>query len=149
MFFALLGEHGWPGLFMYVAMIGLCFLALRRTVLLTRDSPEHRWAAALARSVQTCIAVIFACGMFVEIGWSPIVWYLFSLSVCLREYARRVTAKAPAATLGRDPRLAGRGDRAWLPDKIPDVGALGGQTVARSAPRVDAGTSLMRPFGRP
>ena len=144
-FFALLGEHGYPGLVLYVALIVACFLALRRTVLLTRGHEEHRWAADLARALQTCILVMFAVGNFVEIGWSPIIWYLFSLSVCLREYARRVLQPVTAKALQpweRPQRARGLGPALGAP---PLGGPpLGGSIGDGVAGRPGLGATAMR-----
>ena len=93
-FFAVLGEHGYPGLFLYGLLIVVLFASLQRVIKLTALQPEHEWAHDLAKALQITIAVLLACGNFIDISFEPLVWYLFAMVVCLREYVRRV-APAP------------------------------------------------------
>jgi probable O-glycosylation ligase (exosortase A-associated) len=89
-YFAVLGDQGYPGLMLYMTMVLLTLLALRKTRKLLQGLPEHLWCVDLAQALQVSILTMLAVGMFVEIGWTPIIWYLFSMSVCVRAYARRV-----------------------------------------------------------
>ena len=101
-YFGVLADQGYPGFVLYMSMIVAVLFALQRTRKLTRATEEHRWCADLAQALQITIVTMLATGMFVEIGWSPIVWYLFSMAVCLREYARRVAGPVPPQVqLGR------------------------------------------------
>jgi len=97
-FFAVLGEHGYPGLFLYGLLILVLFLALRSVIRQTAGQPAHEWAHDLAQALQITIAVLLACGNFIDISFEPLVWYLFTMVVCLREYVRRVVA-VPHGTL--------------------------------------------------
>ncbi len=89
-FFAVLGEHGYPGLFLYGLLIVALFASLSRVIKLTALQPAHEWAHDLAKALQITIAVLLACGNFIDISFEPLVWYLFTMVVCLREYVRRV-----------------------------------------------------------
>ncbi len=93
-FFAVLGEHGYPGLFLYGLLIIVLFASLQRVIALTALQPAHEWAHDMAKALQITIAVLLACGNFIDISFEPLVWYLFTMVVCLREYVRRV-APAP------------------------------------------------------
>jgi len=93
-FFAVLGEHGYPGLFLYGLLIIVLFASLQRIITLTALQPAHEWAHDMAKALQITIAVLLACGNFIDISFEPLVWYLFTMVVCLREYVRRV-APAP------------------------------------------------------
>lgn len=89
-FIAALAEHGYPGLIMYVGLIVLVMLAMRRVYRLTRGLPEFEWCAGLAQMLQLTLLLLCVTGMFTEFGWQPVIWYQFSMAVCLREYVRRV-----------------------------------------------------------
>lgn len=89
-FFAVLGEHGYPGLFLYGLLIVVLFASLHRVIQLTALQPAHEWAHDLAQALQITIAVLLSCGNFIDISFEPLVWYLFTMVVCLREYVRRV-----------------------------------------------------------
>ncbi len=89
-FFAVLGEHGYPGLFLYGLLIIVLFASLQRVIKLTAPQPAHEWAHDMAKALQITIAVLLTCGNFIDISFEPLVWYLFTMVVCLREYVRRV-----------------------------------------------------------
>ena len=117
-FFAVLGEHGYPGLFLYLLLIVVLFLSLQRVIRLTAGQKTHEWAHDLAKALQITIAVLLSCGNFIDISFEPLVWYLFTMVVCLREYIRRVIV-APvvdksAVAMGRAP----------LPDPVRIPGRL-------------------------
>ena len=97
-FFAVLGEHGYPGLFLYGLLIIVLFASLQRVIKLTALQPAHEWAHDMAKALQITIAVLLACGNFIDISFEPLVWYLFTMVVCLREYVRRVVP-APETTM--------------------------------------------------
>ena len=97
-FFAVLGEHGYPGLALYGLLIAALFASLGRIIKLTARQPAHEWAHDLAKALQITIAVLLTCGNFIDISFEPLVWYLFAMVVCLREYVRRAVP-APAVRM--------------------------------------------------
>lgn len=115
-FFAVLGEHGYPGLFLYGLLILVLFASLNRIIKLTALQPAHEWAHDLAKALQITIAVLLSCGNFIDISFEPLVWYLFTMVVCLREYVRRVMPEK-ATTMSE----VAQG-RAPLPDTAPRPG---------------------------
>ena len=94
-YFAVLGEHGFLGLAIYLGIIGLSFAALQSTRRLTRGQPEHAWCFEMAGAVQIGLAVFLACAAFVDVSFNPLLWNQLALAVCLREHARRAVAPAP------------------------------------------------------
>ena len=68
-FFAVLGEHGWPGLALYGLLIVVLFAALQRVIRLTASQPAHEWAHDLAKALQITIAVLLCCGNFIDISF--------------------------------------------------------------------------------
>ncbi len=106
-FFAVLGEHGYPGLALYGLLIIVLFVGLQRVIRLTALQPIHEWAHDLAKALQITIAVLLTCGNFIDISFEPLVWYLFTMVVCLREYVRRVVpapeTKVSEVARGRAP----------------------------------------------
>ena len=104
-YFAVLGEHGYPGLFLYGLLIVVLFASLQRVIKLTALQPAHEWAHDFAKALQITMAVLLTCGNFIDISFEPLVWYLFSMVVCLREYVRRVV---PAPEAGMSEAARGR-----------------------------------------
>jgi probable O-glycosylation ligase (exosortase A-associated) len=120
-FFAVLGEHGYPGLFLYGLLIIVLFASLGRVIKLTALQPAHEWAHDLAKALQITIAVLLSCGNFIDISFEPLVWYLFTMVVCLREYVRRVV---PAPVKGLSEVAQGRAP-------LPGAAARPGHAAAR------------------
>jgi probable O-glycosylation ligase (exosortase A-associated) len=100
-YFEMLGEHGWPGLILFLAVLAAAFAVLRQCSRYARNRPEHAWVGDLSRALRCCLFINMACGAFIEIGFQPIIWYLIALSFALREYVRRMEApQSVAARLG-------------------------------------------------
>ncbi len=100
-FFAVLGEHGYLGLAMYLSIMGLSFLGLQATRRTLRGLPEHAWCYEMAGALQISLATLLACANFVDISFNGLLWEMLALSVCLREYARRVVKPATSTFANR------------------------------------------------
>ena len=100
-YFAALGEHGYPGLFLYLSILAGTFLTLQRTRTLLRGVAEHAWCFEMAGALQIGLATFLACAAFVDVSFNPILWDQLALALCLREYARRVAKPAPATLKDR------------------------------------------------
>jgi probable O-glycosylation ligase (exosortase A-associated) len=100
-YFEMLGEHGWPGLALFLGIIAAAFSALRQSSRIARNNPEQAWVGDISRALRCCLFINMACGAFIEIGFQPIIWYLIALSFAVREYLRRVEVpQSVAASLG-------------------------------------------------
>jgi probable O-glycosylation ligase (exosortase A-associated) len=97
-YFEMLGEHGWPGLALFLSIIAAAFYTLRQCSRISRGNPNLLWVNDLSRALRCCLAINMACGAFIEIGFQPIIWYLVALSFTTREYLRRVHEPQSAAT---------------------------------------------------
>jgi probable O-glycosylation ligase (exosortase A-associated) len=89
-YFEVLGEQGWPGLAMFLAIAGSTMLNLIRLSRRTRKIPELAWCADMSDALQASLAVFLTAGAFVGIACQPPFWYFIAMSVSLREYVRRV-----------------------------------------------------------
>lgn len=97
-----LGEHGYPGLALFIGLILCAVFGLQRTAGWAKRTEGMAWLRELAIALQTALVTLIACGMFIGIAFQPMYYYIFALSVCLTNYRRRVEAEArdapPAAT---------------------------------------------------
>lgn len=105
-YFEMLGEHGWPGLALFLIIAVTSLLTLRSVMRRTRKVPGLEWCHTLAGAVQTATLTLLACGAFIGIGFQPMYWYLFALSVMLSQYVRRVMSAQPAPRPQPEARLA-------------------------------------------
>ena len=100
MYFEALGEHGWPGLGLFLALLAATFATLRRVARLCRRLPDMEWCADLARALMVTEAVLVVCGAFIGIGFQPEVYYLFAVTAMLACHVRGVErALRPARSL--------------------------------------------------
>ncbi len=99
-YFELLGEQGWPGLFLFLLIACRCLWVYQWVVRRTRGNPDLLWCKELAAALQCGLLTVMACGAFIGVSMQPMFWYLFALSTCMGEYVRRVQAPA-VSPLGR------------------------------------------------
>jgi putative inorganic carbon (hco3(-)) transporter len=85
-----LGEHGWPGLAMFLALQGMSLLYTWRVIRRTKNQPHLLWVHDLAGALMAALLTIMACGCFIDIAFHAFVWYLMVFPVCLRAYLSRV-----------------------------------------------------------
>jgi putative inorganic carbon (hco3(-)) transporter len=89
-YFEMLGEQGYPGLIMFLAITGITFSRLRRSAKKARAYPELEWVAALSDALQSGLAVFMTAGAFVGIAFQPMYWYFIAMSISLNAYMWRV-----------------------------------------------------------
>jgi putative inorganic carbon (HCO3(-)) transporter len=89
-YFEVLGEHGYPGLLMFLLLAGSTFVMLRRIAKKARPHPELQWVVGLSNALQSGLAVFMTCGAFVGVAFQPMFWYFVSMSICLNAYMWRV-----------------------------------------------------------
>lgn len=89
-YFAVLGEHGYPGLALYATILALTLLTMQRLARRLRTIPELSWAYDLARAAQLSLLIIMACGNFVDISFIFVIWDVVALSLCLNNHVTQV-----------------------------------------------------------
>ena len=90
MFIEVLGEHGFPGLAMYLTLMLMSLWYMWTVMRRTRGQPHLLWVHDLAGALMTSLLTIMACGCFIGIAFQALVWYLITLPVCLNAYLNRV-----------------------------------------------------------
>lgn len=88
-YFEMLGELGWPGLFMFLLVAGSSIVTLLRLSRKCRKIPDLVWVADMSDAVQSGMLVFLTSGAFVGIAFIPPFWYFVSMVVCLRAYVYR------------------------------------------------------------
>jgi putative inorganic carbon (HCO3(-)) transporter len=94
-YFEVLGEHGYPGIVIFLTLAGTMFFKLRRLAKRARSHRELQWVVGLADALQSGLAVFMSAGAFVGIAFQPMFWYFISLGVCLNAYVWRVERQQP------------------------------------------------------
>jgi probable O-glycosylation ligase (exosortase A-associated) len=103
MYFEMLGEHGWPGLGLLLALLGGSAVALVRAIRDCRNLADMEWCADLAKALLIAESIVAVCGNFIGIAFQPEVYYIFSLSTMVACHVAQVkrVASVPARETGQ------------------------------------------------
>ena len=74
-YFQILGEHGYVGLTLFLALGVVAWLTANRVIKRSRLSPENAWAGALGQAVQVSLIGYAVGGLFVNIAYWEIQYY--------------------------------------------------------------------------
>ncbi len=96
-YFEMLGEQGWPGLFLWLWLMlsGLWQMERIRHRWKNRSGPGEAWQAPLATALQQSLIVYMAGSLFVGIAFQPFCYMLIGLQCGLWSYLKRIEAAAP------------------------------------------------------
>lgn len=104
-YFRVLGEQGFIGLGLFLALLAAtwlnCSLVRRRT----RGDPEQRWAFDLASMLQVALVAFMVAGAFLPMTYFDFAWQLMAVSTVLLAYVTQLQVEA--ATPTRRPRSRG------------------------------------------
>jgi O-antigen ligase len=98
-YFEMLGEQGWPGLFIWLWLqaSGLWQMERIRMRWKRRTEPEVQWVVPLAGALQNAQLIYLAGSLFVGIAFQPFILMLIGVQCGLWSYLRRV--EVPLAPL--------------------------------------------------
>ncbi len=99
-YFEMLGEQGWPGLFLWLWLMlsGLWQMERIRHRWKKRTGEGETWQAPLADALQQSLIVYMAGSLFVGIAFQPFCYMLIGLQCGLWSYLKRIESEAPRAT---------------------------------------------------
>jgi len=87
-YFQVLGEHGFLGLALFLALILSTLFGLRQTKKRTKSSPEHAWIIEYATSIQIAIVGYAVSGAFLSLAYFDLFYALVAMSAILKREAR-------------------------------------------------------------
>jgi len=110
-YFEMLGEQGWPGLFLWLSLqaLGVWQMERIRWRFARREEGKASWQWGLATALQQSQIVYLVGAAFVGIAYQPFIYMLIGLQCGLWSYVRRTEA-APAKA-----RFRRHGDEKPLP----------------------------------
>jgi putative inorganic carbon (HCO3(-)) transporter len=95
-YFQVLGEHGFIGLALYLAILVLGLRNAKRVIRQTRDVPGLEWAHHLARMIRTSLIGYYVGGAALSMAYFDGYLIMFAILSCLRELCARAVAPEPA-----------------------------------------------------
>lgn len=111
-YFQSLGEHGWPGLAMFLGFWLITWLACRRALRHWRKDPGRTHLASLAAMLQVSLVGYLAGGAFVNIGYWDFPFYLAAIAFALVALGEREAGRAGVSPASPRPRPLVRGAHA-------------------------------------
>jgi O-antigen ligase len=95
-YFEMLGEQGWPGLFLFLLLHGIGLVRMERLRRRYRDrTGDMAWVAPLATALQHFQIIYLVGGLFVAVAFQPFIWMAIAVQigfdrvVALRERGER------------------------------------------------------------
>ncbi len=76
-YFEVLGEHGYFGLFLYILLI---YSALKQLGKIIKNS-EDEWIREIARTLKVVFIIFLACGNFIGIAFQPVLYLMVAYTV--------------------------------------------------------------------
>ena len=103
-YFEMLGEHGFIGLFLFLAVLALAFTTARSVVKAAGNDPELAWAKELANMLQISIVGYSIGGAFLSLAYYDLIYHFIAiimlLNVIVQTHAVKKREHSPAATYG-------------------------------------------------
>ncbi|MDT8279768.1 MAG: DUF5935 domain-containing protein, partial [Erythrobacter sp.] len=90
--FEMLGEQGWPGLFIWLALHGLGLWQMERIQRRWRgrEDEAERWIAPFAAALQMGAVIYIVGALFQGIAYQPVMLMLVGLQIGLHSYCKRI-----------------------------------------------------------
>ena len=96
-YFEILGEHGWVGLGLFLALGFGAYRTARSVIRRASDDQELSWAADLASMVQVSIAAYAIAGLFLNLATFDLYYHLIAIVVIASALVRQGLASRLAA----------------------------------------------------
>ena len=84
-YFQVLGEHGYIGLFLYLLLFFFAWRTGTRIVRKCGTNPEHAWAVTTARMCQVSIIGYMTAGAFLAMAYYDLPYYVLAILVCIEK----------------------------------------------------------------
>jgi probable O-glycosylation ligase (exosortase A-associated) len=108
-YFEVLGEHGYPGLMLFLALCVLTYLTARSLIRRTREERQVAWAADLAAMVQVSIAAYATAGLFLNLATFDLYYHLIAITVIAHSQVRQTLVSRDRSTSPFEQPYAARG----------------------------------------
>lgn len=96
-YFQALGEHGYVGLGLFLALMAIGFRNTRWTIVRARGRPDLKWAVDLASMLRVGMIAYAVAGAFLSLAFMELYYYLIGLAILTKVIAARSLAQEPAS----------------------------------------------------
>jgi len=99
-YFRVLGEQGFPGLVMFVALLFVSWRNCAKVRRRTRDSPSDKWAFDLASMLQVSLLAFMTAGLATTSTYFDLSYQIMAMCVLLKEILEARTAESMVSGKG-------------------------------------------------
>jgi O-antigen ligase len=86
-YFCVLADHGFPGLFLYLGLIGSTYLSLLRLKWALRNKPEAEWLVNYCKMIQVSLTAFAIGGNFLPLSYWDYFYHLIGFAILLNAIA--------------------------------------------------------------
>ena len=104
-YFQVLGEHGFTGLALFVALIASTLLSLRRIIWKTRREPSQQWICNCAQMLEVSVLAYAVSGAFLSMSYFDLFYHQVVITVILKTLMK-APAPAPEPSTALEPSSA-------------------------------------------
>jgi probable O-glycosylation ligase (exosortase A-associated) len=104
-YFQVLGEHGFTGLALFVALIVSTLLSLRRIIWKTRREPSQQWICNCAQMLEVSVLAYAVSGAFLSMSYFDLFYHQVVITVILKTLMK-APAPAPEPSTALEPSSA-------------------------------------------
>lgn len=111
-YFGVLGDSGWPGLLLFLAILFTIYRQLVKIIKATDNDPERQDFNYLARMLQISMIAFMSGGAFLSLSYFDLAWHIMAMTVAMTTMIGAIDkTPAPTQPVGRrmPPRVAGYG----------------------------------------
>ena len=83
-YFEVLGEHGYIGLSIFLTLFLMAMITCSRTVKMTKDRPDLKWAGDLSKMMQVSLVGYGAAGAFLNLSTFDLFYHVLAIIVITR-----------------------------------------------------------------
>jgi len=134
-YFEVLGEHGFIGLFLYLLLAVATFRKGTWIIRRARGDPQMAWAGSLAAMLQVAMVGYAVGGLFLNRAYFDLYYHLVGLMVIVQVVLESQIAESPQATVESDNRYS-----PWPQQPVPEMASR----ASLPAPELEPATSLSR-----
>ena len=88
-YFSVLGEHGWVGLFLFLLLFYLGWHQCGSLIKQCKNHESTKWIAELAKMLKVSFLAYFSGGAFLSLSYFDLPWHLLAIIVVLKEIANQ------------------------------------------------------------
>jgi probable O-glycosylation ligase (exosortase A-associated) len=101
--FEVLGEHGFVGLAIYLALLFAALANVSSVIRAARKREDLRWASDLVRMMRVSLVGFAVCGLFLNLAFFDLYYHVIALIFCTKLLVEQAVAPARTPALAHVP----------------------------------------------